>query len=75
MKNWFLLLIGVLVCSLFLNDLTAATTPLVAQGDSWHYRRGTNAPQSDWKTVSDPGLDATWLTGNGGLLQGCRCAD
>src|SRR5712671_5307293 len=40
---------------------------LVSHGDNWHYRKGTNTPQSNWKAVADTGLDATWLTGNGGI--------
>src|SRR5258705_427601 len=44
-----------------------AQTPLVNHGDSWRYRKGTSAPQADWKTVADAGLDGTWLTGNGGF--------
>src|SRR6184192_3125695 len=40
---------------------------LVSHGDNWHYRKGTNTPQSNWKVVADTGLDATWLTGNGGI--------
>lgn len=46
---------------------TVQTTPLVRHGDLWHYRKGTNAPQSDWKTASTNFLDATWLTGAGGF--------
>lgn len=45
----------------------AESTPLVNHGDAWFYRRGTNAPQADWKTVADAGLDATWAQGAGGL--------
>jgi len=40
---------------------------LVNHGDAWRYRKGTNAPQSDWKTAADTSLDATWLSGNGGI--------
>lgn len=42
-------------------------TPLVLHGDAWRYRFGTNAPQADWKTAPDAGLDATWQTGPGGF--------
>lgn len=44
----------------------AAPIPLVNHYDLWQYRKGTNAPQADWKL---PGavLDATWLTGPGGF--------
>ena len=45
----------------------AASTPLVNHGDAWRYRKGTNAPQADWRTAADAALDATWLTGNGGF--------
>jgi hypothetical protein len=44
-----------------------APTPLVRHGDEWHYRKGTNAPQSDWKTASSNLLDASWLAGPGGF--------
>ena len=40
---------------------------LVNHGDSWRYRKGTNAPQADWKTAADGSLNAAWLTGNGGF--------
>lgn len=40
---------------------------LINHGDMWHYRFGTNAPQSNWKTVSDSGLDSTWLLGPAGF--------
>ena len=42
----------------------SAQTSLVNHGDSWHYRKGTNAPQADWKAAADAGLDVTWQTGN-----------
>ena len=45
----------------------SAQTSLVNHGDSWHYRKGTNAPQADWKAAADAGLDVTWQTGNGGF--------
>src|SRR5262245_48382785 len=44
--------------------------PLVNHGDSWRYRKesaANGAPQANWKTVADSGLDATWLTGRGGF--------
>jgi hypothetical protein len=46
---------------------TSADTPLVNHGDAWHYHQGTTAPQVDWKSTTDSGLDASWLTGNGGF--------
>ena len=49
------------VCS----SIRAAGLPLVNHGDLWRYRKGTNAVQVDWKTATDAGLDASWLTGNG----------
>lgn len=52
---------------MILGFAVAAPVPLVNHAEAWHYRKGTNAPQTDWKTVSDAGLDATWLTGNGGF--------
>ena len=58
---------AVLFCAVLGLTSTLAQTPLVNHGDSWRYRKGTSAPQSDWKTASDSGLDASWLTGNGGL--------
>ena len=44
-----------------------AQTSLVEHGQAWRYRKGTSAPQANWKTVADAGLNATWLTGNGGI--------
>ena len=44
-----------------------AATPLVSHGEAWRYRKGTNAPQANWRTVADGSLDATWATGNGGF--------
>jgi hypothetical protein len=49
-------------------SLEAAPVPLVNSSDSWFYHKGTNAPQSDWKTVADGGLNGpTWITGQGGF--------
>src|SRR5438552_7053607 len=60
--------VRVVFLSVFLPFLAAhADTVLVAHSDSWSYRKGTNAPQSNWKTATDAGLDATWLAGNGGI--------
>src|SRR6266496_3414240 len=44
-----------------------ADTLLVSHTNSWHYRKGTNAPPSGWQTAIDSALDSTWLTGNGGF--------
>lgn len=46
---------------------TSADTSLVNHGDSWRYHKGNTAAQADWKTTTDLGLDATWLSGNGGF--------
>jgi hypothetical protein len=43
----------------------AFAVPLVSYTDTWRYRKGTSAPQSDWKTAPDAGLDGSWLTGPG----------
>jgi len=32
---------------------------LVAHGDTWHYRKGTSANPSGWKTAADANLDAS----------------
>jgi hypothetical protein len=44
-----------------------ASISLVNHTNTWRYRKGTSAPQINWKTVADAGLDATWLSGSGGL--------
>ncbi|HEY2953342.1 MAG TPA: hypothetical protein VGK40_12205 [Verrucomicrobiae bacterium] len=67
MKLRFRLILGLLVAGLATSLSFGAPIPLVNHGDSWRYRKGTNAVQGDWKTASDAGLDATWLTGNGGI--------
>ena len=43
----------------------AQAVPLVNFNDTWRYRKGTSAPQTDWKTAADAGLDASWLSGPG----------
>jgi hypothetical protein len=45
----------------------ATDLPLVTHSETWRYHKGTVAPQSNWKTVADAGLDATWLSGKGGF--------
>lgn len=45
----------------------ATDLPLVNHSETWRYHKGTVAPQSNWKTVTDTGLDATWLSGKGGF--------
>jgi hypothetical protein len=57
-------------CFLFLFSaflLRAADTSLVNHTDTWRYYKGTNAPQTNWQTVSEAALDATWGVGNGGF--------
>jgi hypothetical protein len=44
-----------------------AETSLISRDDTWRYFKGTAAVQSDWKTVSDSGLGAGWLSGPGGF--------
>ena len=61
-------LLSAFFVSLFLH--TAVGAPLVNFNDVWHYRKGTSAPQSDWKTVDDASLDASWLTGPGWIGYG-----
>src|ERR1051325_329463 len=58
---------GLLLAGLASSLSYGAATPLVNHGDSWRYRKGTNAPQADWKTSTDAALDPSWLTGNGGI--------
>ena len=45
----------------------AATISLINHTNIWRYRKGTSAPQSNWKTVAEGSLDATWLSGAGGI--------
>ena len=44
-----------------------AQTALVNHGDVWRYRFGTNAAQANWQTAPDASLDASWLSGPGGI--------
>src|ERR1043166_7445818 len=53
--------------SLALASANAADTPLVSHTNSWHFHKGTNAPQASWQTISDASLNASWSTGNGGF--------
>ncbi len=57
-----------LLLALFLHTVVAA--PLVNFNDSWRYRKGTSAPQADWKTTDDSSLDASWLSGPGWIGYG-----
>ena len=45
----------------------AAEIPLASSTNTWRFHKGTNAPQSDWKTVLDGGLNAAWPVGSGGF--------
>ena len=67
MNSFQKLLAAVFCAALTLISLQAADTPLVNRGDAWRYRKGTNAPQADWKTAAAVALDPTWLTGPGGF--------
>src|ERR1051326_215788 len=67
MKLHSFMMAGLLFAGLASSLSSGAATPLVNHGDSWRYRKGTNAPQANWKTATDAGLDSTWLTGNGGI--------
>ena len=44
-----------------------APVPLVGHGDTWHYRKGTSAPQTGWRTNQDVALDGTWTASPGGF--------
>lgn len=69
--NYYLrLLAGIWLASLLMDVSPAASTALVAHGEQWRYRKGTNAPQANWKTTPDASLDATWATGPGGFGYG-----
>ena len=58
---------GLFCALLTVGSLQAADLALVNRGDAWSYRKGTNAPQADWKIAAYASLDATWLTGPGGF--------
>jgi hypothetical protein len=47
-----------------------STNLLVTHGANWHWRRGTNAPQADWRTATDGALDSTWVNAPGGFGYG-----
>ena len=70
MNCYLRLLAGIWLASLLWDVSHAASTALVAHGDQWRYRKGTNAPQANWKTAADASLDATWATGPGGFGYG-----
>jgi hypothetical protein len=50
--------------------LNAADIPVVNRADPWRYRKGTSEPQTNWQTVANATLDASWLTGPGGFGYG-----
>ena len=52
------------------SDSVTRTNWLVSHDATWRWRRGTNEPSSDWKTVLDAGLDTTWQSGVGGFGYG-----
>src|SRR4051812_3968756 len=53
--------------ALFLLALNLNSQTLVTHSEVWRYRKGTSAPQTDWKTTADASLDGTWLSGAGGF--------
>ncbi len=56
---------SLLLLSVGLLPVLCHAVPLVNFNDAWRYRKGTSAPQSDWKTAADASLDASWLSGVG----------
>ncbi len=69
-------LAGFLVCSAAGQNLTVQLgtappppTTLVSHSETWSYRRGTNEPQADWRSLGAI-LDTTWLSGPGGFGYG-----
>jgi hypothetical protein len=49
----------------------APPLPLVRSDNFWHYHKGTNAPQADWKTADDDLLNPVeWASGRGGFGYG-----
>lgn len=43
------------------------TPPLVRHGEVWRYRKSLTAPPANWTTLADASLDASWLSGAGGI--------
>lgn len=58
---------GLLSVEVASNQGSGSYLYLIQHSNIWHYRYGTNAPQANWKTVSDSLLDNTWLTGPAGF--------
>jgi hypothetical protein len=54
--------------------LNSAVLSLVNHNDLWQYRKGTNAPQANWKSIG-ASLDSTWLSGLGGFGFGTTAAE
>ncbi len=52
------------------SSTASITNVLVAHGQTWNWRRGTNEPVSDWKTADDASLDGTWTSAPGGFGYG-----
>ena len=50
---------------LTLGTAIAHAIPLIGPTDTYRYRKGSTAPQANWRTVAESGLDATWLSGPG----------
>ena len=44
---------------------SAHAIPLVNPTDSFRYRKGSSAPQTNWRALPESSLDASWLTGQG----------
>jgi len=62
------LLLVVLMAVSGAGSVSAQITSLVNFNDIWRYHKGTNAPQSDWKTADDSALASwEWLSGMGGF--------
>lgn len=68
--NFKNLLLAAVLAVVVSETSTLAQTPLVNHGDIWRYRLGTNAAQANWQTASDASLDASWLSGPGGIGYG-----
>lgn len=59
------------IASVFLSaHIAQAQSTLISAGSSWHYHKGTNAPQLNWQTVPGTSLNAEWAAGPGGFGYG-----
>jgi len=65
--KYYVLNAGILLLLCAPLNSRGASISLVSHTNTWRYRKGTSAPQTNWKTVADAGLNATWLSGNGGI--------